>query len=334
MSRILKYMNVKYLRSSSVTTYEDCQFKYFLEYVLNLPSPSGKKAMLGTIVHHVLELLAKASKINRTGKILDTEYLLHICWSRYIGELEGMELGEKDYKFCQKTINKVIDSPYNPSNLKVIDTEKRFQIPVNGESFSYNSFNPTINEIETGNCELRGTMDLVTEIDKDTLEVIDWKTGLRKCWSTGKEKDYSYLFDNDIQLRMYDLACSILYPQYKHRLMTVHFINKGGPFTVAFDDSEREKTLKVLNSHFSRISNNQCPSRIKEDKPKSSWKCRNVCHFGKSKASNGNCWCDNIFYYLLHNGIDKTILKVEELKNKERNSKKTVALTSNRRNVY
>jgi hypothetical protein len=326
-------MNVKYLRSSSVTTYDDCQFKYFLEYVLNLPSPSGKKAMLGTISHHVLELLARASKTGRKGgKFLDTEYLLRICWDRYSQELEGIELDDKDYKFCQKTIAKVVDSSYNPLKLNVIDTEKRFQIPVIDNGFTYSSFNPLTGEIDVGDCELRGTMDLVTEIDKDTIEVIDWKTGLRKCWTTGKEKDYEYLLNNDIQLRMYDLACSILYPQYKHRLMTIHFINKGGPFTVAFDDKEREKTIDILKYHFTNITSNQCPSRIKEDNPKSSWKCRKVCHFGKNEASNGSCWCDNIFYYLLHNGVDDTILKVEELRKKERSN--MVSLTSNRRNIY
>lgn len=302
--------------------------------MLNLPSPSGKKALLGTIVHHVLELLAKSNKVGNVGKSCDTDYLLEICWSRYLKEDNNFELSDADRRFCKRTIDKVTDSSYNPLNLKVIDIEKQFRLPVLYEGFDYTFYDALQGEISTGNGELRGTMDLIIEIDKDTIEIIDWKTGRRNCWTTGKLKDYDYLLNNDIQLRMYDLASSILYPQYKHRLLTMHFVNQGGPFTVNFDDDERNKTIEMLSSHFNSILNNHQPSRIKEENPKSSWKCNKVCSFGKEKASNGNCWCDNIFYYLIHNGIDKTILKVDELRNQKISDSKFVNLTSNRRNVF
>lgn len=327
-------MNIKYLRSSSITTYQDCQFKYFLEYILGLPSPSGKKAMLGTIVHHVLELMAKASKVSNMGKSRDPVYLLEICWERYTKEDTAFELTDADRRFCKRTIDKVVESAYNPLGLKVIDIEKQFRLPVLSGGFDYTFYDVLSGEISAGNGELRGTMDLVTELDKDTIEIIDWKTGRRNCWVTGKLKDYDYLFNNDIQLRMYDLASYILYPQYKHRLLTMHYVNQGGPFTLTFDDNERNRTLEILKDHFNCILSNHQPSRIKEERRKSSWKCNKVCSFGKEKASNGNCWCDNIFYYLVHNGIDKTILKVDELRNQKMSDAKAVNLTSNRRNVF
>ena len=55
-------MNIQYLRASSIKTYEGCQFQFFLESILQIPSGSGKKALLGTIVHHVLEIMAKANR--------------------------------------------------------------------------------------------------------------------------------------------------------------------------------------------------------------------------------------------------------------------------------
>ena len=34
------------------------------------------------------------------------------------------------------------------------------------------------------------TIDLVTKLDDETIEVVDWKTGRRLDWATGEVKDY------------------------------------------------------------------------------------------------------------------------------------------------
>lgn len=328
-------MKIQYLRSSSINTYSGCQFQYFMEYVLGLPSLSGKKALLGTIVHHVLEIMARAKKNNHlSGVFVNEEKLLEICWNRYLEEETGrFKLEKRDFNFCKKTIAKVLDGPYNPLKLNVIDTEKRFQLPLDGDGFSYEFYDLLKKETTSGQYELRGTSDLITKIDSETLEIIDWKTGSRKCWNTGVMKDYDYLKQDDIQLRVYDLAMSIVYPQYKTRLLTVHFINDGGPFTVTFDDNERRETLSILKNRINSIKENWLPTRLKETKPKDArWKCKNVCHFGKTKGPNGNCICDNVYYYMLEKGMDKTELRVSDIKEEKKNS--SLNKTSDRRNIY
>lgn len=55
-------MLVTYIRSSSYNNYAYCQMQYFITYVLGHQSDSGKKAELGTIVHKVMEVLAKLKK--------------------------------------------------------------------------------------------------------------------------------------------------------------------------------------------------------------------------------------------------------------------------------
>lgn len=328
-------MNLKFLRASSITTYSGCQFQYFMENSLGLPSKSGKKAKLGTIIHHVLEIMARAKKNNHlSGVFIDHEKLLEICWARYMKEDEDPEsFKPRDYKFCKTSIEKILPTQYNPLNLNVLATEKRFQIPLSDYGLSYEYYDIIKKVKESGIFEIRGTIDLVTEINSDTLEIIDWKTGSRKCWNTGVLKDYDYLKSKDIQLRMYDLATSIVYPQYKNRIMTIHFVNDGGPYSVSFDDEDRKKTLDILKNNIDEISNNWLPTRLKEEKPRDAkWKCKNVCHFGKTKGSNGCSVCDNIYYYMVQNGLDATIEKVEEIK-----SSKVVAedkSTSNRRNIY
>ena len=328
-------MNIQYLRASSINTYSGCQFQFFLETILEIPSISGKKALLGTIVHHVLELMAKASKSeNKTGLRVEHIKLLDFCWNRYKKENLGkIELNDKkDKKFCLESIEKILCSSYNPLNLKVLATEKQFKIPILSEGFKFDYYDLVKKTNISGNYEMRGTMDLITEVDKDTIELIDWKTGSRKCWNTGVEKDYDYLSSKDIQLRMYDLATSILYPQYKNILLTIHFVNDGGPFTVCFDQDQRKETLEIIRSNFNAIKGNSLPDRIKETNSANLWKCRSVCFYGKTKTENGCNICDNVHNYMLANGTDKTIERITAVKAAKNSVVK--AQTSDRRNVF
>jgi hypothetical protein len=328
-------MNLQYLRASSIKTYEGCQFQYFLDSILEIPGSSGKKAMLGTIVHHVLEIMARGKKLNHgSGIYTDHKALLDICWKRYKKENEGkLELSDgADKKFCLKSIEKIIETRYDPKRLNVISTEKQFRIELKIPGFSFDYYDIIGKRQVSGNYEIRGTVDLITKINDDTLEIIDWKTGSRKSWETGELKDYEYFASSDIQLRMYDLAMSMVYPQYKNRLLTIHFINDGGPFTVCFDDKQRKETLEILRKYFNTIKGNSLPSRIKEENGSQSWKCKSTCHYGKTKTENGCSICDNVYNYMLANGIEKTIQTVNSVKKSK--IEERLIKTSDRRNTF
>ena len=60
-------MIITYFRSSSFNAYGMCPQQYFLSYVLGIPSPGGKKAEKGTVVHKVLECLAQGKKSEQDG---------------------------------------------------------------------------------------------------------------------------------------------------------------------------------------------------------------------------------------------------------------------------
>jgi len=326
-------MNIKFLRASSINTYRGCEFQFFMEQILELPSKSGKKALLGTIVHHVLELMAKGSKTNRDfGLIVDHNKLLDICWNRYIKENPDMVMKPADKKFCLKTIEKVLGTQYDPRKMKILFTEKQFKIPLLMDGFKYEYYDLVKGSIDKGNYEIRGTIDLITEVDKDTIEIVDWKTGSRKCWNSGEVKEYEYLQSKDIQLRMYDLACSMIFPQYKNIILTIHFINDGGPFTVSFDESQRKETIDIIKNSFNAIKWNQLPSRIKDTKASDRWKCKSVCHFGKTLTNAGCSICDTIHSYAVGNGIDKTVSQINALRAAKATEK--AKLTSNRRNTF
>lgn len=278
-------MNINNLRASTIGTYKDCPFKFFLQYIVGFPSVSGKKANLGTISHFVLETMAKAKKRGKStlhsSKSTDPEWILSKIWPIFTRDYPDHEYCQEDYDFCLQQVYNVIDSKYNPLNLKVLRTEHQFEIEANVPGFNYNYIDYKTGKTLSGNMALRGTIDLITEAAPDTLEVIDYKTGQRTDWITGGPKEWEDFFE-DMQLRMYDLATSKLYPQYKYRILTIIFTRDGGPFSVSFEPEDIDTTIDSIRKIYKEILNDSKISRLKDNRDKKDqvWKCDYVCQFG------------------------------------------------------
>lgn len=269
-------MKINYVRSSSINQWDFCNFSYFLEYVLGMETLSGKAALKGTIVHQVLEWMGLLKIKNKTHH--DPISLLEKAWEYHTVRNKRIELnrfkkrgnGETaDYKFCINCINTVIDTMFNPYKLNVLSCEKRFKIPIPGKEWNHNN----------KQFEIRGTIDMIHELNKDTIEIVDWKTGKRKNWATSKDKDF-YDLMTDIQPRMYHLAASILYPQYKNIIATFYYINDGGPVTLPFSSDDINKTLSYLWSFYKKVR------KYKTLKRNLTWKCDKFCTFGRNGICN------------------------------------------------
>lgn len=271
-------MQVNYLRASTIGTYKDCEWKFYLQYILGFPSKAGKKALLGTIAHHILEIFAKAKASGHTeyntSKRTDIRYICRICWERYTKENPEFEYTDEDKIFVYNQVMSVVNSVYDPLKLEILRTEHQFEIDMVWPGF----------QIEKDSyMKLRGTIDLITKIDDETIEIVDYKTGQRTDWITGEEKDF-YKFIADVQLRFYNLACSKLYEQYKHRLFTIIFTRDGGPFTVTFTEKELYDTIDQIRRIYWEICNNSNPKRLIDEKWDQIWKCNYVCDFGKMEG--------------------------------------------------
>jgi hypothetical protein len=300
-------MKINFLRASSINTYHDCQWKFFLEQVCGFESMAGKKATLGTISHHVLEILAKAKKTGHyklNDKFTDVNYLARICWNHYANTDEGIKNGivkdfaGADFKFVLDQVNAVMNSKYNPLLLDILDTEKQFEIEINRPGFEYKYENDFTSKEEEGFMKIRGTIDLVTKINDDTIEIIDYKTGERKDWVTGKPKEIEDFF-SDMQLKVYDVATRAIYKDYKFRMFTIIFTRNGGPFTVTFDMSDYRQTLNEISKIYRNVLDNYDPVRIIDDPTRSDrWKCKRVCYFGRNVDDNGISLCEK--YYKLY----------------------------------
>jgi hypothetical protein len=305
--------------------------QYFITYVLGHRSVSGKKAQLGTVVHKVMEVLASCKKklqdepdkkslyitddgigkVNFTknslftktfvNKILDRsyEYYTTNCTHKYTGA---------DKRFCVKLTTDGLeynDGQFDPRKRNIVDAEPQFDIPIEAPWAKF-KYNVDGKEVE-GQLAIKGTIDLVTEVDDGVIEVIDWKTGQRKNWATGEEKTYEKLLE-DPQLLLYNYAISKLYPEYQQAIMSIFFIRDGGPFSMCFDESDQEKFLGMLEQRFKQIKHNECPTPCSRNR--TSFKCTKLCDFYKKNWPGTNIsMCEHVEEHLKAFGHDETVEK-------------------------
>jgi hypothetical protein len=272
-----------------------CEQQYFFEYVLGWRGPSNQKADKGTIVHKVLEILAvikqamqnneKTCNDEIVGEILTNNYdldkIIESVYKYYSEQFSHHKWSNKDFSDCRDWVYKAINygsGLFDPRNRQILCPEQRFDISIDKKWAEY-SYKLNNGDSLKGNLAIKGTIDLITKVGEDTIEIIDWKTGKRLNWATGEEKTQSKL-ETDPQLMIYFYAVQKLYPEIKHIIITIFFINDGGPFSMTFDSSDIYKTESMLREKFEVIKNTKKPRLNK------TWMCSKLCHFGKSNFDN------------------------------------------------
>ena len=271
-----------------------CEQQYFMEYVLGWRGDSNKKADKGTIVHKVLEILAiiKLAQQNKQDTVVDDvigevstrnyslNTIIEQVYEYYTSRFTHHEWDIRDYKDCHKWTYKAIeygDGMFDPRNRNITCPEQRFDIVIDKPwaAYSYDTKDGPL----SGSLAIKGTIDLITQPSNNTLEIIDWKTGRRLDWATGAEKTQEKL-ENDPQLKIYHYAIKKLYPDIENVIVTIFFINDGGPFSVCFEDKDLYSTEQMLRQKFEHIKKCKRPELNK------SWKCNKLCHFGKNSFQN------------------------------------------------
>ena len=321
-------MIITYFRSSSFNGHNMCPQQYFCEYVLGRRGVGGIKADKGTIVHKVMEALAVAKKAKQEGKKLvednvcgkiftnfcDINELTEKVYKYYSEAFDYHNWKEKDLKDCKDWVWKAIqlnDGMFDPRKRNIVDAEPHFDFEIDEDwaNFEYEIGGETVK----GKLSMKGTIDLITKVDDGVYEIIDWKTGKRLDWATGQVKTFEKLMD-DPQLRIYHYAACQLYPDVKQIMITINFINDGGPFTICFSKEDLEKTKKMLRKKFEEIKSTKIP-RLKK-----SWKCTKICHQGKTTfegtdisplTRDGKIMtkCEQVEYEIQKKGIDLVTLE-------------------------
>lgn len=299
-----------------------CNLSYYFTYVLGYQQPTQVKSNLGTVCHKTLEVLANCKKLiqdNKPFSLDDNEIgtvnfslaslytddfvedVLEKCFNHYTNSHKEHDYKPADYKFCQNMVYECLTSNngyFDPRRMNIVKAEKSFDIEITEPwaKFEY--------EGKEMNLRIKGTMDLITEVSSDTLEYVDYKSGQRKDWATGKEKTYEYLYE-DSQLLLYYYAMRHLYPEYKNIIMTIFFLRDGGPFSLCYEDYHIDLFLNKLKNRFEEIRNCDLPKPI--NPRRSDFRCTRLCHFYKNNWPGTDVrMCNYVEDHIKTYGIDVT----------------------------
>jgi hypothetical protein len=287
---------ITYVRSSSYNSWDMCQHKFMLEYILGQPSVSGKKAEKGNITHKTLEIITNIAKAKQDGKskTIDPDYGPFLV-SKYdpdqitrsvykkMSEESSHAYYASDLSDCLEWVDKALtykDGLVNPFNLKIIEAEQYFDLEIKEEWAKYHYTLPD-GELLCGYLNIKGSIDLIYESDENTIEILDYKTGRMFNWATSQEKTEADL-QKDPQLLMYFYAVKKLYPQYPFSIVNIYYINAGGVFSVCYDIQDMKRLENMLQNRFETIKNTKVTSRIRSNKA-NLWKCDKLCSFKKFK---------------------------------------------------
>jgi RecB family exonuclease len=207
-------------------------------------------ANLGTFVHSIFEGMAlgelNAQNWPRFAKE-EIDSLYSIAATKY-PELSADEVKVQVWADTENLVSLVLGRApqHNPLNRKIIGAEKEFLLDIGGGIL------------------IKGYIDLLLEHDSETLEIHDWKTG---TWTLSYREA-----KKDPQVRIYDLAARLMFPQYKYIFVTLDYIQRR-PITVALTDKHAEGTKKALGRYWRTIHGMDMPTRIEP----ANWICDKLC---------------------------------------------------------
>jgi len=112
--------------------------------------------------------------------------------------------------------------------------------------------------------KMNGFIDLVIEYDKDTIIIVDYKTG----YSTPTHDD----FIEDLQPRMYSFAAKQLFPNYKFVWVSFDYF-RATALDYAFTNSDDEKTRKEVIDLYNRVKKARRIKRRAKDHY-----CKHLCN--------------------------------------------------------
>ena len=283
------------------------------------------KADMGSVVHKALELLAWQKKGEQEGILtyrdpelkmdfslpdVTPDLVLDVAYDHY-KNASHLTWKDSNYEDCKTWLKDTLEynnGLYDPRKRHVISPEVFFDFTIDEPWAKYEYQDPFTGESFKGTLAIKGTIDLVTLVNDNTIEYLDWKTGRRYSWSKDCVKTPSLLY-KDFQLLLYHYALCRLYPQYENIFVTIFFCRDGGPFPICFDTHHNKTFLKMLQASFEKIQNTKIPERIITD-PEKNGKCFSFCGYHKSKWENTqDSVCKHIHKEIVSLGVDRVIKK-------------------------
>lgn len=196
------------LSATRISSFLRCKKKYSFQYVEKLPKLANDSFKLGLACHESLEL---AGNIWMSKQFLSTEDKRAIL-DKYnqVSVKEGL-LDQEMHLAGRQAVKARIDN-FDMGGT-IISLEDRFGAP-DGK------FPDLVTSLGV---PLLGAMDKIIEIDDSTLLIVDYKTS--KTVPTPEQ------LRADLQLSMYDLVASLLYPKYKRTILCLDMLKHEPVYT-------------------------------------------------------------------------------------------------------
>lgn len=208
------------MSATRMSTFLQCRWKYWCNYVLKLPRRPNPAFKLGIACHGALEL---AGKIWREKEKFTKHDIQKIRKEyRRIAAEEGIE----NMVIYDDGLNMVLSRLDSFSVGQIIGIEEKFKVTT------------------PDGVMVIGAMDRVSELNEDTVLVTDYKTS--KYFYTDAE------LKEDIQLSMYDLVASLMYPDYKRIVLSLDYL-RGEPVYTYRTYKERQAFSKYLLSVYQEM---------------------------------------------------------------------------------
>jgi len=216
MSREIK------LSATRISSFLECKYKYWCNYVEHLPKVPSPAFRLGLAVHESLELAGQIWM--KKGKFTKTDKKKILDKYEEVAVKEGIQ-DMLIHAEGKKLVKKRLD---NFDLGKILGLEIKF------------GFQGTEDVTTKDGVPLMGAIDKAVEIDSDTLLIVDYKTS-----KTAPTADQMKV---DPQLSIYDLVAHYKWPQYKRIILSLDLLKSEMLYTYRTPEErdEFEDYLKKL----------------------------------------------------------------------------------------
>ncbi len=214
------FKNINTFSYTQLDTFKSCPLRYKYQYVIKIPTSLNTAASFGQSIHKTLQIFYKNFKENKDISLKDLISYLKICWIPIGYSSRSYE--NKMKKEGEEILKNYYENFHN-NNLFVLDLEKNFKIKI-------------------GNIFINGIIDRVDYVDKNTIEVIDYKTG-----KLPDKKD----IDKNLQMAIYAIASTdkgLYDKKLNNILLTLYYLQENKKISVLKNDEDITKAKEeILN---------------------------------------------------------------------------------------
>lgn len=322
---------VKKLSPSSISTFDMCQMKWVLQYIMGYREPSGKAAAIGSCCHYILEGVAHSKLLRQQGKKYKKDKVLGTIKAKYdiqdwidksygyfTKENDHLNWEDKDYREVCRNIKKTQDHPLFPENhQEIIYPEQFINLKIDKPWSKYSYLKGS--KIDRGDINFVGVVDLIFRDENGTLNFLDYKFGQPVDWATGEKKTYATII-KDTQLCMYYYAIKQKYPN-EDIVANIWYVKHDTVFSDMFGPSQEKTMMDKLERTLLNIRSIEKPNTnysfkcgfcsFKKtnfadwDRPELDIGYNSKCHF--DDINGKACVCDATKTFIDYRGLTSTI---------------------------